>query len=92
MIVSFRHKGLKLFYETGSTRGIQTEHSRKLRQILTALEFASTSDDLAQPGYKVHELKGQRSGFWSMSVSGNWRVTFRFVQSNVELVNYEDYH
>jgi len=92
MIVSFRHEGLKLFYETGSTRGIQTEHSRKLRQILTALEFASDSDDLAQPGYKIHELKGQRSGCWSMSVSGNWRVTFRFVQSNVELVDYEDYH
>ncbi|HEY5329079.1 MAG TPA: type II toxin-antitoxin system RelE/ParE family toxin [Acidobacteriaceae bacterium] len=93
MIVSFRHKGLKLFYETSSIRGIQAQHAAKLRRILTALEFAAGPDDLMQQsGLKPHPLTGRRIGFWSMWVNGNWRVTFRFVQTNVELIDYEDYH
>ena len=92
MIVGFRHKGLELFYRTGSTRGIQPAHSDKLRRILAALDAASFPDDLNQPGYRMHPLKGRLKGYWSIWVNGNWCVTFRFVRTDVELVDYIDYH
>lgn len=92
MIVSFLHKGLERFYLTGSKAGIQAEHARKLNSILTALDDASKPDDLNAPNFRLHELQGDRRGVWSMRVSGNWRVTFRFVGTDIELVNYEDYH
>lgn len=92
MIVSFLHKGLERFYLTGSKAGIQAEHARKLNSILTALDDARKPDDLSAPNFRLHELQGDRRGVWSMKVSGNWRITFRFVGADVELVNYEDYH
>lgn len=92
VIVSFRHKGLRLFYETGSTRGVQAAHAQKLRLILVILEKAKDSSELMLPTFRTHLLKGDRKGFWSIWVNGNWRVTFRFVGSDVELVDYEDYH
>jgi proteic killer suppression protein len=92
MIVSFLHKGLERFYLTGSKAGIQVEHARKLNSILTALDEARKPDDLGTPNFRLHELQGDRRGVWSVKVSGNWRVTFRFVGADVELVNYEDYH
>lgn len=92
MIVSFRHKGLKLFYETGSKRGIQPAHALRLTAILTLLDAAAIPEGTMLAQYKTHALQGDRRGFYSMWVSGNWRVTFRFLERNVELVNYEDYH
>ena len=92
MVVGFRHKGLKRFYEKGSTRGIQYGHAKKLRRILAALDAASRPADLNLPGYDLHLLKGDRAGTWSISVSGNWRVTFRFDGNDVTDVDYEDYH
>ncbi len=92
MIKSFKHKGLQQFFETGSTKGIQTSHSKKLRMQLAALDTAHCIDDVNIPGYKLHELKGNRKGIWSISVSGNWRMTFEFKQGNTYIVNYEDYH
>lgn len=92
MIVSFRHKGLKRFYLTGSTRGIQVEHAPKLTRILAALHAASNPLDLALPGYRLHQLRGSLEGHWSISVSGNWRITFRFIGTDIELVDYLDYH
>lgn len=92
MIVSFLHKGLERFYLTGSKAGIQAEHARKLKEILFLLENASKPEELNYPNYRLHELQGDRKGFWSMKVSGNWRVTFRFVGADIELANYEDYH
>jgi proteic killer suppression protein len=92
VIRSFRHKGLQLFYETGSTRGIQAAHAKKLRLILTLLDQAGSSADLNLPNLRTHPLQGERPGFWSVWVNGNWRVTFRFVETDVELLNYEDYH
>ena len=92
MIVSFRHKGLKLFYETDSTRGIQAHHATKLWSILAALDAAAAPDDLSLPSYRLHPLKGDLAGHWSIWVNGNWRVTFRFVGANIELVDYMDYH
>jgi proteic killer suppression protein len=92
MIKSFQHKGLPLYYETGSTKGIQAKHAEKLRMQPVALDTAYEIDDLDMPGYKLHPLKGDRKGTWSISVSGNWRLTFEFVDGNAYLLNYEDYH
>ncbi|OGT77866.1 MAG: Killer protein [Gammaproteobacteria bacterium RIFCSPLOWO2_02_FULL_56_15] len=92
MIKSFRHKGLRRFFETGSTAGIQATHAQKIRLELTALETASTIEDMAVPGFHLHPLKGSRKGQWSITVSGNWRITFEFRDGNAYLLDYEDYH
>jgi len=92
MIISFRHKGLRVLHETGNTRGIQATHANRLKRQLQFLDRAMTAQDLSLPGWQLHPLKGELSGFWSVSVSGNWRLIFRFVGSDVELVDYLDYH
>ena len=92
MIKSIRHKGLRRFYETGSTAGIKAVHTKRIRLQLTALDTAAKIDDMDIPGFRLHPLKGDRKGQWAVSVSGNWRITFEFRDGNVYLVNYEDYH
>jgi len=92
MIRSFIHKGLERFYLTGKHTGIQPKHAEKLRRILTLLEVVSAPDEIDLPGLSLHPLKGQRKGIWAVTVQANWRVTFRFVEGDVEIVNYEDYH
>jgi proteic killer suppression protein len=92
VIISFVHKGLERFYRSGKTSGIQSKHVKRLRLILTNLDQAESPDDMDLPGLRLHELKGNRKGIWSVSVSGNWRVTFRFTGKDAEIVNYEDYH
>jgi proteic killer suppression protein len=92
MITGFKHKGLEAFYRTGTTRGVQAEHAAKLRRILALLDVAAGPEDLNMPSFKLHQLKGELRGYWSVRVNGNWRVTFRFVGVDVELVNYVDYH
>lgn len=92
VIVSFRHKGLERFYRDGSSRGIQAGHVSKLSRILSALDVAQSPTDLAIPSFRTHPLKGDLAGHWSIWVNGNWRVTFRFVEADVELVDYRDYH
>ncbi len=92
MIKSFKHKGLQLFYETGSTKGIQSSHIKKIRMRLTALDSAQEIEDLQLPGFNLHPLQGNREGTWSVKISGNWRITFRFENGDVYIVNYEDYH
>jgi proteic killer suppression protein len=92
MIKSFKHKGLQRFFETGAKKGIQAIHATKLRMQLVALETAQEIEDLDLPGYSLHQLKGKRKDIWSITVNGNWRVTFEFNQGNIYIVNYEDYH
>lgn len=92
MIISFAHKGLERFYRKGNAAGIQPQHAGRLRLILSNLDQAARPPDMDLPGLRLHPLKGGRNGSWSVSVSANWRVTFRFVGADVELVNYEDYH
>ena len=92
MIRSFRHKGLAHFYQTGSKRGIQAAHASKLNRILGLLDVAITPDDLDLPAFRLHPLKGALQGYWSIWVNGNWRITFRFVGTDVELIDYQDYH
>jgi len=92
MIKTFKHKGLEKFYFTGSTKGIQATHSKKLRMQLAALDTAKDIEDINIPGYRLHQLKGAQKNIWSITVNGNWRVTFEFSDGNVYIVNYEDYH
>jgi addiction module HigA family antidote len=92
MIRSFRHKGLEAFFRRGTKAGIQPQHATKLRLQLTALDAAARPDDLAAPGWRLHPLTGDLKGFHSITVNGNWRVIFRFVEGDVELVDYLDYH
>lgn len=92
MIRGFRHKGLRRFFETGSKSGIQAQHVNRLRLILAQLSAATAPRDMDLPGLDLHPLKGGRKGTWAVYVSGNWRVTFRFVGKDADVVDYEDYH
>ena len=92
MIKSIRHKGLSKLYATGSTAGIQVSHTKRLRLQLAALDSAQVIEDLNIPGFKLHPLKGQEKGRWSIWVNGNWRLTFEFSDGNVFVLDYEDYH
>lgn len=92
MIRSFKHKGLEQFFLTGNVKGIQQKHAKRLRLILGRLNSAAQPQDMNLPGLRLHELSGKRSRVWSVWVSGNWRVTFRFAGEHAEVVNYEDYH
>ena len=92
MIRGFKHKGLAKFFETGSKAGVQAQHNERLRLILGLLSAATAPRDMALPGLDLHPLKGERKGTWAVSVSGNWRVTFKFVGKDADSVNYEDYH
>lgn len=76
----------------GSKAGIQARHADRLRLILARLNVSATPKDMNLPGLGLHELRGDRKGVWAVKVSGNWRVTFRFIEKNATDVNYEDYH
>lgn len=92
MIKSFRHKGLCRLFETGNTSGVQASHAERLRLQLSALDTAQVIEDMDIPGFRLHRLKGSLKGRWSISVSGNWRLTFAFKDGNAYVLDYEDYH
>jgi toxin HigB-1 len=92
MIKSWRHKGLKLFYTTGSKAKIQPNHASKLHDILQALDFATAPEQMNFPGLGFHKLKGAFEGFYAVKVNGNWRVIFGFDGKDVILVDYIDHH
>jgi proteic killer suppression protein len=92
MIATFRHKGLKRFFESGSQAGIQPSHAKRLRMQLAALDTAQTIDDMDIPGFRLHPLKGEDRGRGSIWVNGNWRITFGFQSGNAHVLDYEDYH
>ena len=92
MIQSFRHKGLRRFFESGSLAGIQPSHAKRLRMQLTALETSHTIKDMDIPGFRLHPLKGSERGRWSIWINGNCRVTFEFEIGNAFVLDYEDYH
>jgi toxin HigB-1 len=91
MIRSYRHKGLRKFAETGSKAGT-ADSCCALRRLLTALDVASRPEDMNAPGYDLHLLNGDLAGHWSVSVSGNWRLTFAFAGEDAVDVDYQDYH
>ena len=92
MIRSFRHKGLRKYFESGSLAGIQPAHANRLKMQLAALDTAQTIEDMDIPGFRLHLLKGGERGRWSIWVNGNWRVTFEFESGNAFVLDYEDYH
>ena len=92
MILTFKHKGLEAFYTTGSKAGIQPVHAARLRELLTALSVASGPQDLMRPSWRLHSLSGDRSGLHAVTVQANWRLAFRFVGPDVEMLDYLDYH
>ena len=92
MIQSFRHEGLRRFFESGSASGIQPHHAKRLRMLLAALDTAQTIEDMDIPGFRLHPLKGEERGRWSVWVNGNWRVTFEFKDGHAYVLDYEDYH
>ncbi len=92
MIQSFRHKGLRKFFESGSAAGIQPHHAKRLRMLLAALDTALSIEDMNVPGFRLHALKGSERGRWSVWVNGNWRLTFEFKDGHAYVLDYEDYH
>jgi proteic killer suppression protein len=92
MIKSFRHKGIEAFFRTGSKAGIQAHHAGRLKTMLFTLDLAVKPTDMNASGWRLHTLTGKLKGYWSVSVSGNWRLIFRFQGTDAELVDYLDYH
>lgn len=92
MIASFAHRGLKRFFETGDLKEINKGHAAKLRRQLDKLDGASDVTDMKIPGWRLHQLKGDRKGTWTVDVSAQWRVTFQFRDGNAYVVDYEQYH
>ena len=92
MIISFAHKGLEKFFLTGNMQGIQAQHAAKLARLLDRLDAAAKVEDMGFPGSGLHPLKGDLRSHWSVKISGNWRLTFRFENGDAHIVNYQDYH
>lgn len=92
MIKSFKHKGLKDFFLKGSVKGITPEHSAKIRRILSLLNDAAEVNELGYIGFKLHPLKGKMKNLWSVTVTGNYRITFEFKNGNAYILDYLDYH
>jgi proteic killer suppression protein len=92
MIKSFRHKGLRRFFEKSSKSGIQARHERRLWLMLSRLDDVTKAADMDAPAWKLHALKGDLKGHWAVWVDGNWRLTFAFDGTDAILVNYQDYH
>lgn len=92
MIVGFKHRGLRRFFEKNDARHIRPEHHQKVADILTALDSAERIEDLDLATFRLHPLTGDRKGKWSITVRANWRITFTFDDGKADNVNYEDYH
>ncbi len=92
MIKSFKHKGLEDFFCTGRKRGIKAEHANRLARILDRLNAASGIKDMNYPGSCLHQLSGDKKGFYAVKVSGNWRIFFQFIDGDAYVVDYDDYH
>ena len=92
MIKSFRHKGLRDFWETGNTKGIPAQLTKKIRVRLEVLNAATIIDEIDKPGWNLHQLSGNRAGTWAIKVTGNYRITFKFIDGDAFEVDFEDYH
>jgi toxin HigB-1 len=92
VIQSFRHRGLKRFYEKDERRGLRADHLDKIARILARLDEADAPGKMDLPGFRLHPLKGNLEGFWAVTVSGNWRIVFRFDDAHAYDVDLTDYH
>ena len=92
MIRRIRHRGLKRLYEDDDRRGLNPQHVEPIRRLLAYLDRASEPQDMDLPGWRLHPLKGELAGYWSVTVRANWRIVFRFENGDVTDVDYLDYH
>jgi toxin HigB-1 len=93
MIKTFKHKGLKAYFESGSKAGIQAAHEERLGRMLNRLNQATDAQGMNLPGWRLHPLNGRElKGHFSVWVNGNWRMTFTFEGTDAVLVDYQDYH
>lgn len=92
MIKSFKHKGLKQLFEKGITSGVPAQDAERINDRLQAINTANEIGELNRQIYKLHPLKGDREGYWSITVRANWRITFQFINGDAYILNYEDYH
>ena len=92
MILKIRHRGLRAYYENGQTKGLNVDWLPRIDLILSVLDVATEPDDIAIPALRLHQLKGQQKGIWSLRVTGNWRIIFRFEGADVTDVDLVDYH
>lgn len=93
MIGSIRHKALRRFAETGETQGLPADAIARLKRLISALGAAENVEELSTiPGWRLHALKGDRKGYWSLSVSGNWRLIFTWSNGRADGVDLVDYH
>ena len=92
MIRSFRHRGLRQFYENDDPSRVAAALRSKVQRVLSGLDAAGSPQALDIPGYRLHPLKGSLAGFWSVTVSGNWRIVFRFEDGDAFDIDLLDYH
>lgn len=92
MIRSIRHKGLRLLYERGDHRGVAPKRAARIEEIMALLDVARSPRDLDLPGFRLHRLHGDLAGWWSIAVSGNWRIVFRIIEGDVHDIDLLDYH
>ncbi len=92
MIRRFRHRGLKRLFEDDDRRGLNAQHVDKILRVLARLDRASEPGQMNLPGWRLHPLKGELAGFWSVTISANWRIVFRFENGDANDVDYVDYH
>jgi proteic killer suppression protein len=92
VIASFKHRGLKRLYEDDDHRGVLAAQAEKIKRILARLDEATEVRNMALPGFDLHPFKGKLKGLWAVSVSGNWRIVFRFENGNAYDVDLTDYH
>lgn len=92
MLRTFRHKGLKRLFEKDNPSGVRTDQAARIRDVLAHLDWAQVPTDLGLPGYRLHALKGDLKGFWSVTITGNWRIIFRFENGHAFDVDLVDYH
>ena len=92
MLNTFRHKGLKRLFEDDNLSGVRADQVRRIRDVLAHLDLARHPSDLDLPGYRLHPLRGERKGHWSVTISGNWRIVFRFADGDAFDVDLVDYH
>jgi len=92
MIRRFRHRGLKRLFEDDDRRGLNAQHVEKIRRVLARLDGASEPGQMNLPGWRLHPLKGELARFWSVTISANWRIVFRFENGEATDVDYVDYH
>lgn len=92
LIKSFKHKGLEIFFHTGSKKGIQSKHADKISDILDLIDAAAVVGDVNFPGADLHPLKPKKDNVWAVRVSGAWRITFKFEDGDAYILDYLNYH